>query len=73
MALPKQTPHREIIRKFRALGWDGPIVSGKHPFIKKGPRKIHIPNPHGKDEIGQQLLKEILNQADISEEEWIQA
>ena len=73
MPLPKQTPRREMIRKFIALGWEGPIVSGRHPFMKNGPRKVHIPNPHGKDEIGQQLLKEILDQADISEHEWTNA
>ena len=35
----------------------------------KGNMKIRIPNPHGKD-IGPNLLKEILRQADISPEDW---
>ncbi len=73
MPLPKQTTRRETIRKFLALGWEGPIVSGRHPFMKKGCRKVHIPNPHGKEEIGVSLLKEILNQAGISENEWLSA
>ena len=73
MPLPKQTPLREMMRKFRALGWEGPTYSGKHPYLRKGPRKIHIPNPHGKDEVGRSLLGEILSQAGISEEEWLAA
>lgn len=39
--------------------------------MKKGPHKVHMPNPHGKDEIGRPLLKEILAQAGITEEEWL--
>ena len=73
MALPRQTARREIIRKFRALGWEGPISGTKHQFMKKGTLKVRIPNPHGKDEVGQSLLKEILAQAGVSEDEWLNA
>lgn len=38
----------------------------------KGKRKQRIPNPHGRD-VGIQLLKEILRQAEISEDEWEKA
>lgn len=57
------------MRKFRALGWSGPISSTKHPFMLKGKHKQRIPNPHGSD-ISIGLLKEILRQANISEDEW---
>lgn len=72
MGLPTQTTRPELIRKFRALGWEGPVSGGKHAFMKRGTRKVRIPNPHGSD-IHVSLLKEILRQAEISEAEWVQA
>jgi predicted RNA binding protein YcfA (HicA-like mRNA interferase family) len=60
---------KEIIRKFRSLGYSGPFSGGKHQFMAKGARKIRIPNPHGED-VGVSLLKEILRQAGISAEDW---
>ncbi len=72
MGLPKQTSRAELIRKFRALGWDGPISGGKHPFMRKDKRKVHVPNPHGST-IGPGLLHQILRQADIAEDDWTQA
>ena len=36
----------------------------------KGTKKIRIPNPHGSKDIHVSLLKEILRQAGISDEEW---
>jgi len=70
MPLPRQTPPRELIRKFHALSFQGPYGGGKHPFMKKGTLKVRIPNPHGAD-IGVGLLKRILRQAGISEEGWM--
>lgn len=72
MSLPKQTPRRVLIKKFRALSWNGPVYGTKHHFMEKGKHKVRIPNPHGSD-IGIELLKLILNQANISEEEWEKA
>ena len=63
---------RELIRKFRALGYSGPFSGGKHQFMVKGRQKTRIPNPH-KGEIGVSLLKEILRQAGINDEEWKRA
>ncbi len=62
---------KEIIRKFKTLGYTGPFSGGKHQFMAKGAHKIRIPNPHG-SEIGVSLLKEILRQAGISVEDWDQ-
>ena len=64
---------RELIAKFKALGYKGPISGGKHQFMLKGSQKIRIPNPHGSKEIHISLLKEILRKAGISDEEWNQA
>ena len=36
----------------------------------KGKKKIRIPNPHGNKDINISLVKEILRQAEISNEEW---
>jgi hypothetical protein len=37
---------RELIRRFRTLGFEGPISGGRHQFMKKGALKVRIPNPH---------------------------
>ncbi|HEY9700857.1 MAG TPA: type II toxin-antitoxin system HicA family toxin [Allocoleopsis sp.] len=61
---------RELIIKLRNLGYAGPFSGGKHQFMKKGAQKIRIPNPHGSGDISSGLLKEILKQAGISEDDW---
>jgi predicted RNA binding protein YcfA (HicA-like mRNA interferase family) len=63
---------KELLRKFRALGYNGPFSGGKHQFMIKGKQKIRIPNPHMSD-IGVSLLKEILRQAGISSQDWDKA
>jgi predicted RNA binding protein YcfA (HicA-like mRNA interferase family) len=69
MPLPRQTQRRELLRKFRALGWTGPFSGRKHEFVRKGAHTVRIPNPHVGD-IDISLLKEILKQADILEADW---
>jgi predicted RNA binding protein YcfA (HicA-like mRNA interferase family) len=71
--MPSSISRRELIRKFRALGFEGPFSGGKHQFMVKSERKIRIPNPHGNQEIDTSLLSEILRQAKISHHEWDQA
>lgn len=65
-------PPRDIYRKCRALGFEGPLKGGKHYFMKKGQLKIRVPNPHGED-ISRSLIREILRQAHITPEEWERA
>jgi predicted RNA binding protein YcfA (HicA-like mRNA interferase family) len=65
----RSVSRRDLISKFRALGFEGPFAGGKHQFIKKGTLKVRIPNPHGGD-IDISLLKRILRQAGIAENEW---
>ena len=60
---------RELIRRFRRLGFEGPDSGGRHAFMKRGPLKVRIPNPHRKD-ISVALQKEILRQAGIDESVW---
>lgn len=72
MPLPTQTPWSEMVKKFRALGWDGPQFGTKHPFMVKGTRKQRIPNSHT-DPVHVSLLRRILAQAGIAREDWIEA
>jgi len=65
----KPISRRELIRKLRALGFEGPLSGGKHPFMKKGRLKLHIPNPHQRD-VSVDLLRRLLRQANITKEEW---
>ena len=65
----KQVDRKELIRRLRLLGFQGPYSGTRHQFMKKGQLKLRIPNPHGSD-IGVQLLKLILKQAGISDTQW---
>ncbi|MGA2148160.1 MAG: type II toxin-antitoxin system HicA family toxin [Bryobacteraceae bacterium] len=64
---------RELIRKFRTLGFSGPVSGGRHQFMEKGSLKVRIPNPHGSDTIDGPLVREILRQASIRMSEWKKA
>ncbi len=61
---------KELIKKFKALGFTGPFSGGKHQFMIKDKLKIRIPNPHGSGDIHISLVKEITRQAGISSHEW---
>jgi len=67
--MPKPIKWREFVRRLRALGWGPPEGGGKHLVMWKEGRKISIPNPHRGD-IDWSLTRRILQQADISPEEW---
>ena len=66
----KNISRRELIKKFRNLGFIGPFSGGKHQFMIRNKQKIRVPNPHDTGDIDVSLLKEILRQAGISNEEW---
>jgi predicted RNA binding protein YcfA (HicA-like mRNA interferase family) len=59
----------DLIRRLRALGFEGPFAGAKHHFMRRQDRTVRIPNPHGSD-IGVPLLREILRQAGIDLSEW---
>ncbi|WP_240307635.1 type II toxin-antitoxin system HicA family toxin [Thermus caldifontis] len=44
---------------------------GRHQFMVRGSVRLVLPNPH-RGEIGVDLLKRILKQAGIEEEEWLE-
>ena len=60
----------ELIKRFRRLGWEGPRSGTKHEFMHKGKQKVRIPNPPRGD-IGVDLLDNVLKQAGIFREEWL--
>jgi hypothetical protein len=61
---------RDLVRRLRALGFEGPFAGAKHQFMVRGDRSIRIPNPHGFD-IGVALLRELLRQAGIDPDTWV--
>ncbi|OGQ05571.1 MAG: hypothetical protein A2W61_05390 [Deltaproteobacteria bacterium RIFCSPLOWO2_01_44_7] len=63
---------KELVRRFRKLGYEGPYGGGKHLFMIKGTQKIHIPNPHKSKDIHISLVREILRQAGIDPKVWDQ-
>jgi hypothetical protein len=67
--MSKPIPRRELVRQFKALGWEGPYSGGKHSFACKGSLRVRVHNPHGSD-IDWSLTKRILEQAGIRVEEW---
>lgn len=73
MALPRTTERPELIRKFRALGWVGPFSGGNHAFMRKGTHTVRVPNQHGDSDTHVSLLKKILEQASITEADWLNA
>lgn len=71
--MPSSVSRKELLRKFKALGYSGPFSGGRHQFMIKGKKKIRIPNPHGSGDLDISLVEEILRQAGISSEEWDKA
>jgi predicted RNA binding protein YcfA (HicA-like mRNA interferase family) len=67
--MPRPIKHRELVRRMRALGWQGPFHKGRHPFLVREGVRLTIPNPHRGD-IDWSLTKRILDQAGITPEEW---
>jgi len=70
--MPRPISRRELIRKFRRLGFTGPVAGKRHQFMQRDKLKVRIPNPHKSGQVSEALLKEILRQAGISLEEWDQ-
>ncbi|MFQ6056144.1 MAG: type II toxin-antitoxin system HicA family toxin [Methanosarcinales archaeon] len=60
---------RELVKRLRKFGFEGPYSGGKHFFMVRGDLVLTLPNPHRK-EIGVALLSKILKQAGITREEW---
>ena len=64
---------KDLVRRLRMLGFEGPFLSRPHPyFMRRDDLTVDLPNPHKKD-IGVGLLKKILKQAEVSREGWFSA
>jgi predicted RNA binding protein YcfA (HicA-like mRNA interferase family) len=72
--MPKVPPcsRTELIRKLKKIGFDGPYAGGRHSYMKRGKFRLTVPNPHS-GQIDSGLIKEILRQAAISEQDWLNA
>lgn len=70
--MPKLSPvsRKILIQKLRKLGFCGPISATRHEYMKRNREKIFIPNPHGKD-IGLPIIKKIISQLNISNQEFL--
>ncbi|MFN0104187.1 MAG: type II toxin-antitoxin system HicA family toxin [Bryobacteraceae bacterium] len=68
--MARSISRRELIRKFRKLGFSGPVSGGRHQFMMRDALKVRIPNPHSGNVIDGSLLSEILRQAGITIREW---
>ena len=72
MASLNPVSRRELVRKLKGLGFEGPFPGGKHQWMRRGDLRLTIPNPHG-GAIDPGLIRRILNQAGITLEEWMDA
>lgn len=70
LSMPKNISHRELVKKLRAFGFNGPRPGAKHMYMVQGEFRLRIPNPH-KSDISSYLISEILRQAGISSKEWL--
>ena len=61
---------RELIKRLRWLGWEGPFPGGSHHYMKKQAHTIPIPSYA---EIDSGKLREMLQEFNISREEWLSA
>jgi len=63
----------ELVRRLRALGFEGPYTGrGPHPIMWRGTVRLVIPNPHRGD-ISVDLIKRILRQGEIDRNDWLSA
>jgi len=69
--MPKLIPvsQRELVKRLRELGFEGPYSGGRHPQMRRDDVTVIIPNPHEGD-IGVGLLRRLLQQAGVSRDEW---
>jgi predicted RNA binding protein YcfA (HicA-like mRNA interferase family) len=72
MASLRPVSRRELVRKLRDLGFEGPLPGGSNQWMRRGSLRLTIPNPHP-GAIDPGLIRRILRQAGISLEEWTRA
>ena len=72
MASLNPVSRRELVRKLKALSFEGPFPGGKHQWMRRGELRLTIPNPHP-GAIDPGLIRRILRQAGITVDEWMSA
>ncbi|MCS6918322.1 MAG: type II toxin-antitoxin system HicA family toxin [Fimbriimonadales bacterium] len=73
--MPKLTPipAREVVRKLRALGYEGPFGGGKHSVMRHPETSVKISVPvHSSRDLPIGTLRAIVREAGVSVEEWEQ-
>jgi predicted RNA binding protein YcfA (HicA-like mRNA interferase family) len=68
----KPVSRRELVRKLRALGFEGPFPGGKHQWMRRRGLRLTIPNIH-RGLLDPALIRRILRQAGITPDEWTDA
>ena len=70
--MPRLSPvsWRELVKRLRAHGFEGPLEGGKHPYMIRNDVVVTIPNRHRSD-ISTDLLQKILQRAGITREDWL--
>lgn len=70
--MPRLSPvsRREFVQRLHELGFEGPFAGGRHPQMRRGNLTVIIPNPHEED-ISVGLLRRLLQQAEVSRNEWL--
>lgn len=62
---------RIVIKKLRALGYEGPFGGGRHVFMRHPKTRLKIPIPmHKGRDIPVGTLRSIIRMAGVSVEEW---
>ena len=60
---------RELIRRLRVLGFDGPFKGSDHDYMVRGEIRVTIPNLHKGQDIGVRLLTQVLKEAEVKTEQ----
>lgn len=62
---------RELVKRLREFGFEGPFEGGQHPYMVHGDLVLTIPNPHH-GAVSVDLLQRILRRAGISRKKWLE-
>lgn len=69
MARLAPVSRRDLIRRLKQLGFEGPFTGGNHQFMLRNNRRLILPNPHRSD-ISVDLLRCILRQGGVTIQKW---
>ncbi len=72
MASLNLVSRRELVRRLKRLGFEGPFPGGKHQWMRRGALRLTIPDAHA-GAINPGLIRRILRQAGITIDAWTNA